>query len=403
MQVSCDMTMTAMIAAVLLLVGFSIRGKYGFFTSYCIPAPAIGCFLFMFVTLAGYETGTFSFKLDTTLREPFMIAFFTTVGLGASMSLLRKGGLLLIVYWLCASVVSIIQNFISVGLASVTGLEYPYALLAGAISMIGGHGSAEPYGATFVKMGYTAGRTVGSASATLGLIFAILVGGPVARLLIERHKLKPDMSETRDVFSNNASQYEKLSHLDVMKNVTAILACMAIGAQFSKWIGSVISLGFPPYLGALFAAVIARNLNEKFGWYRFSFRLVDSIGDVMLNLYLAMALMDLSLYQLFNLIGPVLLIVAVQVIVLVILCYFVIFRVLGSNYDAAMMCAGMLGHGLGATPTAIVNMTAVRERYGMSRKAFMIVPIVGAFLVDIIYQPQTVAFIKFFVRGFSGQ
>ena len=152
----------------------------------------------------------------------------------------------------------------------------------------------------------------------------------------------------------------------------------------------------------MFVAMLVRNLNEKFHWYNFSFPLVDGIGDVMLNLYLSIALMSLNLYQLLDLIGPVLLIVVAQVIMLVLLCYFVIFRILGGNYDAAVMCAGLLGHGLGATPSAIVNMTAVKDKYGMSRKAFMIVPIVGAFLVDIIYQPQTIAFIKFFVHEFTG-
>ncbi len=403
-NINCDMIMTTALAAVLLLIGFWIKKKVPFLTKYCIPAPVIGGFLFMFVTFAGHQTGAFSFNFNTGLQNPFMIAFFTTVGLGASLQLLKKGGILLVIYWLVAAVVSIIQNFISVGIASITHLEYPYALLAGAISMIGGHGAAGSYGSTFVEMGYEAGTTVGAAAATFGLIFAVLVGGPVARLLIEKNHLTPDESEDFDTSLEeiNAGHGEKLSSLDIIKNVTAILVCMALGGLVSGWIGKLINMSFPTYVGAMFIAMIVRNLNEKFHWYNFSFPLVDSIGDVMLNLYLAIALMSLNLYQLLDLIGPVLLIVVVQVIVLILLCYFVIFRILGKNYDAAVMCAGLLGHGLGATPSAIVNMTAVKDRYGMSRKAFMIVPIVGAFLVDIIYQPQTIAFIKFFVQGFQG-
>ena len=177
---------------------------------------------------------------------------------------------------------------------------------------------------------------------------------------------------------------------------------MALGTEISGWIGKLIGMSFPSYVGAMFVAMLVRNLNEQFHWYHFRFPLVDGIGDVMLNLYLSMALMSLNLYQLLDLIGPVLLIVVAQVAVLVLLSIFVIFPILGKNYDAAVMCAGLLGHGLGATPSAIVNMTAVKDKYGMSRKAFMIVPIVGAFLVDIIYQPQTIAFIKFFVQGFAG-
>ena len=310
------------------------------------------------------------------IRAARSLAFFTTVGLGASLSLLKKGGFLLIVYWLIAGIVSIIQNCISIGLANVTGLEYPYALLAGAISMIGGHGAAGSYGSTFSEMGYPAGITVGAAAATFGLIFGVLVGGPVARMLIEKNHLTPDNSETLD------TSVEEI--------------------EISGWIGKLIGMSFPSYVGAMFVAMLVRNLNEQFHWYHFRFPLVDGIGDVMLNLYLSMALMSLNLYQLLDLIGPVLLIVVAQVAVLVLLSIFVIFPILGKNYDAAVMCAGLLGHGLGATPSAIVNMTAVKDKYGMSRKAFMIVPIVGAFLVDIIYQPQTIAFIKFFVQGFAG-
>ena len=181
--------MTTALAAILLLIGFWIRKN---------PAPVVGGFLFMFITFAGHQSGAFAFKFDTTFQSPFMVAFFTTVGLGASLSLLKKGGFLLIVYWLIAGIVSIIQNCISIGLANVTGLEYPYALLAGAISMIGGHGAAGSYGSTFSEMGYPAGITVGAAAATFGLIFGVLVGGPVARMLIEKNHLTPDNSETMD-------------------------------------------------------------------------------------------------------------------------------------------------------------------------------------------------------------
>ena len=404
LNISCTMVMTTALAAILLLIGFWIRKKVSFLTKYCIPAPVLGGFLFMFITFAGHQSGVFVIKFDTTFQSPFMVAFFTTVGLSASLSLLKKGGILLIVYWLITGIVSIIQNCISIGLANVTGLAYPYALLAGAISMIGGHGAASSYGFTFTEMGYPAGITVGAAAATFGLIFGILVGGPVARMLIEKNHLTPDNSDTLDtsVEEINAGHGDKLTNLDVLKNVTAILFCMALGTEISGWLGKLIGMSFPSYIGAMFVAMLVRNLNEQFHWYHFRFPLVDGTGDVMLNLYLSMALMSLNLYQLLGLIGPVLIIVATQVVVLVLLSIFVVFPILGKNYDAAVMCAGLLGHGLGATPSAIVNMTAIKDKYGMSRKAFMIVPIVGAFLADIIYQPQTIAFIKFFVKGFAG-
>ena len=384
-----DAIFTAALAAVMLLLGYWVKGKSSALRKYCIPAPVVGGFLFMFITFIGHQTGAYGFKFDTYFQDPFMLAFFTTVGLGASITLLKKGGALLIIYWLVSGIVSICQNIIGIAFSKIFGIEAPYALLASAISMIGGHGAAAAYGKTFVSMGYPAGLEVGMAAATFGLISAVLVGGPVARMLIEKYHLEPDPTENfdTDVEKVNAASQEKLSSLDIIKNVTAILCCMAIGSMISGWIGKLIHMSFPTYVGAMFTAVILRNLNEKYHFYQFNFSLVDGIGDVMLNLYLAIALMTLRLWELSGLLGGVVLVVAAQVV----------FMVLGGNYDAAVMCAGLCGHGLGATPSAIVNMTAVKDKYGMSRKAFMIVPIVGAFLVDVIYQPQTIAFIKFFV------
>lgn len=405
LNISTDSVMTVAMAAVLLLIGYFVKGKVKFLEKYCIPAPVVGSFLFMFITFIGHITNTFAFNFDTTFQAPFMLAFFTTVGLGASFSLLKKGGILLVVYWLVAGVVSIFQNLIGIGVGKLVGLDAPYALLSSAISMIGGHGAAAAYGSTFVSMGYQSGTLVGAAAATFGLITAVLVGGPVGRRLIVKYDLKPDDSDggfDSSINSVNTATGAKLSGLDVTKNITAILVCMALGTVVSGWIGKLINMSFPTYVGAMFIAVILRNVNEKAHFYKFDYHLVESVGDVMLALYLSMALMVLKLWDLAGLIGGVLIVVACQVVFLVLASYFVIFRILGKNYDAAVMCSGLLGHGLGATPSAIVNMTAVTERYGMSYRAFMVVPIVGAFLVDIIYQPQTIWFIKTFVHGFTG-
>lgn len=404
LNINATAIMTTAMAAVLLLIGFFIKSKVKVLNKYCIPAPVVGGFLFMFITFIGHTTNTFAFNFDTYFQDAFMLAFFTTVGLGASFKLLKKGGVLLVVYWLIAGVVSIFQNFIGIGVSKLINLEAPYALLASAISMIGGHGAAGSYGQTFKEMGFAAGPEVGAAAATFGLISAVLLGGPLARRLIVKNNLKPNADDNFDIDVSdvNASTGEKLSGLDVIKNVTAILVCMALGTVVSGWIGKLIGMSFPTYVGAMFIAVILRNVNEKLHFYNFSFGLVDGIGDVMLNLYLGIALMSLKLWELAGLIGGVLVVVLCQVVFMALICYFVIFRLLGKDYDAAVMCAGLCGHGLGATPSAIVNMTAVKDEYGMSRKAFMIVPIVGAFLVDIIYQPQTIAFIRFFVQGFEG-
>jgi len=310
LNINLNSTMTLALAAVLLIMGYSINKRLTILNKYCIPAPVVGGFIFMFLTWIGHITGTFKFNFENIFQSTFMLAFFTTVGLGASFALLKKGGKLLIIYWLVCGIISIFQNIIGIG--------------------------------------------------------------------------------------------EKLSDLDVIKNVVVILVCMAIGSYISTLIGKLIKMDFPSYVGAMFMAVIVRNINEKTHSYNFNFSLVDGIGNVMLNLYLALALMTLKLWELSGLIGGVLLVVACQVVFMIIIAYFVVFRVLGANYDAAVMCSGLCGHGLGATPSAIVNMTAINEKYGMSRKAMMIVPIVGAFLVDIIYQPATVWFIKTFVQNYVG-
>ncbi|MEA5095105.1 Sodium/glutamate symporter [bioreactor metagenome] len=400
-SISVDSTVTLAFAAVLLLLGYFVKNKVKLLDKYCIPAPVIGGFIFMFITWLGHLSGTFAFTFDNIFQSAFMLAFFTTVGLGASYKLLVKGGKLLIVYWLIAGVVSILQNILGIAVSKAIGLEAPYALLASAISMIGGHGAALSYGTTFSEMGYEVAPLVGAAAATFGLISAVLIGGPLGRRLIVKYDLKPEEDSSFDtsVTDINASAGHKLSSLDIIKNVAAILVCMAFGTIIAGWISKLINMGFPTYVGAMFVAVILRNINEKANLYRFDFNLVDEIGNVMLNLYLSLALMTLKLWELSGLIGGVLVVLFSQVILISLLGYFVIFRVLGKNYDAAVMVAGLAGHGLGATPSAIVNMTAVNEKYGMSRKAMMIVPIVGAFLVDIIYQPQTIWFIKTFVEN----
>lgn len=400
-SISLDSTVTLAFAAILLLLGYFVKRKVKLLDKYCIPAPVVGGFIFMFVTWIGHLTGTFAFTFDNIFQNAFMLAFFTTVGLGASYKLLVKGGKLLIVYWLVAGVVSILQNILGVGIAKVIGLETPYALLASAISMIGGHGAALSYGTTFSEMGYEVAPLVGAAAATFGLISAVLVGGPLGRRLIVKYNLKPEEDSSLDtsVTDINVSAGHKLSSLDIIKNVSAILICMAFGTIIAGWISKLINMGFPTYVGAMFVAVILRNVNEKAKFYKFDFNLVDEIGNVMLNMYLSLALMTLKLWELSGLIGGVLVVLFAQVVLLSLVGYFVVFRILGKNYDAAVMVAGLAGHGLGATPSAIVNMTAVNEKYGMSRKAMMIVPIVGAFLVDIIYQPQTIWFIKTFVEN----
>lgn len=395
--------MTLALAVILLLIGYAVKSKVPFLTKYCIPAPVVGGFLFMFITFAGHMTNTFAFNFTNSFQSVFMLAFFTTVGLGASFSLLKKGGLLLIVYWLCSALISIIQNALAIGVGTAVGVPSPYALLCGAISMIGGHGAAAAYGQTFMDMGYSAGMTVGAAAATFGLISGVMLGGPLARFMIEKNGLKPEDDNTSytEIEKVNAANGVKLSALDVIKNVSVIIVCMAVGQMVSGWIGSLINMSFPEYVGAMFVAVIARNLNDKLHFYTFSFSLVDGIGDVMLNLYLSLAMMTLALWELTDLLGGMLVILLLQVLVMALYNYFFVFRILGKNYDAAVMCAGLIGHDIGSTPTAMANMTTIQTRYGESKKAMIIVPIIGALLIDVFYQPFVIWFINAYVPNLA--
>lgn len=400
LNINLDSILTLALAVIVLLVGYGVKNRSAFLRKYCIPAPVVGGFLFMFITFIGYKTNSFNFAYENVFQSTFMLAFFTTVGLGANLKILKSGGKLLIIYWLLCGLLSLVQNTIGIGVSKAVGLESAYGMLASSVSMIGGHGAAMSYGSTFAKMGYEQAPVVGAAAATFGLIFGVLIGGPLGRRLIVKNDLKPIDDNFDSSALDNLFKEEKvdLTNLDIIKNVAAIIICMALGTLVSKQIGKLIDMDFPDYVGAMFIAVILRNINEKTHFYKFNGNLVDGIGDVMLNLYLALALMTLKLWELQDLMGGVLVVLICQVIFMLIYSYFVVFRVLGKNYDAAVMCAGLCGHGLGATPSAIVNMTAINEEYGMSRKAMMIVPIVGAFLVDIIYQPIVLTFIKTFVK-----
>lgn len=401
LTINLDSILTLALAVIVLLVGYGVRNKLQFLRKYCIPAPVVGGFLFMFISFIGYKTNTFNFTYENIFQSTFMLVFFTSVGLGANLKILKSGGVLLIIYWLVCGILSLGQNTIGVLVSKAVDLEPAYGILASSISMIGGHGAALSYGNTFAEMGYAQAPVVGAAAATFGLISGVIIGGPLGRRLIVKNGLKAnndedfDSSKLDDLFKEEKVE---LSNLDIIKNVAAIIISMALGTLVSKFIGSLINMQFPDYVGAMFIAVILRNVNEKINIYNFNGNLVDGIGDVMLNLYLALALMTLKLWELQDLMGGVLIVLICQVIFMLIYNYFIVFRVLGKNYDAAVMCAGLCGHGLGATPSAIVNMTAINEEYGLSRKAMMIVPIVGAFLVDIIYQPIVLTFIKTFVK-----
>ena len=401
--ITLDNVATMTLAAIVLLIGVALRGQVGFLTKFCIPAPVVGGTLFAILNVCFTLTNTVSFNLDASLQNVFMLAFFTTVGLGASLRVLVTGGKLFIIYWLVNVVITVMQTGIGVGVGSLVGLEAAYGLVSGPIALVGGHGGATAYGETFQGMGYEGAQLVGLTAATFGLVVANLTGGPLGRRLIERYHLQPSQDSS---FSVDISDYEQtkkveLNYNNVMKNLTAVFVCMTLGSLIVTWIGGIIGMSIPTYVGSMFFAVIVRNLNDHFHFYEFSLGLNDNVSAVSLGLYLSMAMITMNLLDLADLAAPLLVVLVVQCVVLIILTYFVIFRILGKNYDAAVMCAGLIGHDIGSTPTAMANMTTIQTRYGESKKAMIIVPIIGAFLIDVFYQPFVIWFINAYVPNLA--
>jgi len=399
LKLNLDMVATLALALVLLLLGYQIRKKVFFFERFCIPAPVIGGLLFSILTFILMKTNIIGFKMDTTLQSIFMICFFTTVGLGGSFKLLKKGGIVLIVYWALSAVLSITQNIIGVTLAKITGIHPVLGVMAGAVSLVGGHGAAASFGATAEQLGVSGATAVAVAAATFGLISGGLIGGPIAKFLIEKNGLKPATGKYQiQTFEEAAglNVESKITGKTMLSQLAVITVCMTAGSVIGTWFSAATGFALPGYVSAMFVAVIFRNINDHISIFKFDFQTVDIIGDVSLGIFLSMALMTLKIWELAGLAGPMFIILIVQVLFMLFYTIFICFRLLGKDFDAAAMCAGMAGHGMGATPNAMANMGAVTEKFGPAPRAMLIVPLVGAFLVDLIHIPNIIWFINFF-------
>lgn len=400
LTLNVDMVGTLAIAILLLLLGYGIRKRIPFFEKFCIPAPVIGGLTFAIFALILKQSNMMAIKMDTTFQSPFMIAFFTTVGLGASFGLVKKGGFPLIVYWLLCGVLAVSQNVIGVVFAKIMGIHPLLGVMVGAVSMEGGHGAAAAFGPTVESLGVEGATTVAIAAATFGLISGGLIGGPISKYLIEKNQLKPEVSNNTvsETFEEIAGTAEstKITTNTIMIHMAVITVCMTIGAMASGWFAKVTGLVLPGYVGAMFVAVLFRNINDKLNIVNFDYYTIDLIGNVSLGIFLSMALMTLRLWELLDLAIPMFVILVAQVAFVILFSLFICFKLLGKDFDAAIMAAGMAGHGLGATPNAIANMGAVSEKYGPAPRAFLIVPLVGAFLIDLFGIPNIVWFINFF-------
>ncbi|MGE7092480.1 sodium/glutamate symporter [Lysinibacillus sp. NPDC048646] len=385
---------TIFLAVALFALGSLLINKINFLKRFCIPAPVVGGLLFAALATILKTTGVLEITLDTSLQSLFMITFFTTIGLGASFKLVKLGGKLLVIYWLACGFLALMQNVIGVSLASLMGIHPLIGMMAGAVSMEGGHGAAAAFGQTLEDLGISSAMTIGAAAATCGLVAGGLIGGPIVKYLVGKYNLTPDEQETEEVEYENKK--EQITSDSFFTQVLLITFCMAVGTYVGTLFSEATGFVLPGYVGAMFVAVFVRNILDKVKPDAINMKSISLIGDVTLGIFLSMALMSIKLWEIADLALPLFVIVFVQVLFIVLFSTFVLFKLLGKNYDAAVMVAGFAGHGLGATPNAMANMSAVVQRFGPSKKAFIVVPIVGAFLIDVFGIPIIITTINLF-------
>lgn len=400
-----DMIQTVAFAATLLFIGSCLCKKIAFLHKYNIPAPVVGGLLFAFANWGLQQSGI-GLRFDTTLQDPLMIAFFTSIGLGASIKLLKEGGKQLVVFLAVASVLLFFQNGIAWALSIATGLNPLLGLLAGSVTMTGGHGTGATFARFFISEYHLTGAMeMAMAAATFGLVSGSLIGGPLARRLIVKHNLKSNVEEELEELAAIEEIKKEMAAAESEPITTGNVLSAIFQFTFSMGVGSVVygiflSMGVkvPTYLFALFVGIFVRNIAEFTNLYKVNSKLTDMMGAVSLSLFLSMALMSLRLWELADLALPMLVILSGQVILMIVYAYFITFYFMGRDYEAAVLCGGHCGFGLGATPNAIANMQAITNRYGPAPRAFFLVSIVGAFFIDVVNAAVIQTFVSFMVK-----
>jgi ESS family glutamate:Na+ symporter len=385
-MIQLDFYGTLVAASLVLLLGRGLVTRVGFLRNYNIPEPVAGGLLVALVLLI-MRTLDVEVRFDTSLQTPLMLAFFATIGLSADFASLRKGGRVVGIFLVAVAGLLVVQNAMGVGLATLLGLDPLMGLLTGSITLAGGHGTGAAWGTVFTeKYGLASASELAIASATFGLVLGGLIGGPVARLLIKRVEVPGCQNQQAPRLPKGFEQPNKersITPFSFIETLALIAVSLLVGNLLNGWLqGSALEL--PTFVCVLFVGVLLRNGLSALGLYQVFEREVSVLGNVSLSLFLAIALMSLKLWDLAALALPIFIILAVQTLVMALFAIFVTFRMMGRNYDAAVLAAGHCGFGLGATPTAIANMQAVTQRYGPSQIAFLVVPMVGAFFIDII-------------------
>jgi ESS family glutamate:Na+ symporter len=405
LQLKFDMLQAVALGVVMYYFGVWVRFRFPILVRLCVPAPVIGGLLVAFTAAILQGNGIVRFAFDNTLQQVAMILFFCTVGLNASYKLLLRGGLMVAAFWLVSSCVAVSQNAVNLPVAASFGLDPLMGIIAGSVPMIGGLGTAGAFGALFEsEYGVQGALTAGIACATFGMVAGALIGGPLGEWIIRFHRLKtPRLGRVEDLSIKDLETMESavreetgemametsipdeedhVSGPHLMENVSYLLVACGIGAAVSYYLKRA-GITLPPYLGAMMVGIAVRNIGDKSGWYKVDSKAVGMIGDIVLVIYITMAINSLQLIQLIDLALPLMLMMLLQSVLIMVIAYFLVFRLFGGNYDSAVMAGGLVGFGLGATPNALVCMQAITSKYGPSEKAFFVVPIVGAFLIDV--------------------
>ena len=407
-MLALDLVNTVALAGLVLFAGYGVRGRVPFLARVNIPAPVIGGLLVALIATAMRARGTTLLQLDTTLQGPLMIAFFTSVGFGASLSLLRVGGPAVALFLALSTVAAIAQNLLGAGVALLVGEHPLMGVLAGSVTLTGGPATGLAFAPLFEKAGVPGAATLAVAAAMVGIVSGGLIGGPIGTRLVERLALRPAptgaahptvaANVAEDQLGERASRApagEDVESYALLKALVAVLAAMWAGGWLSR-VFSDWGLTLPAYIGAMLAAAALRNLDDWTGLLRLSQKVIDDLGTVALSLFLVLALMSLKLWELAGLALPLTVILAAQVALVALLSLRVVPRVMGRDYDAAVMASGFCGFMLGTTANAMANMGAMVERYGPAPRAYLVVPMVGAFFIDFTNALLITACLNFF-------
>ena len=386
---------TMALAVIVLYLGKTINNTFKFLKENCIPDAVTGGTLFSILTLIGHETGILSFVFEDTLRDVFMSAFFTTVGFSASIKLLKKAGLPVLMFLIAAVALAVLQNVFGVAMAKFLHINLLIGLATGSLATTGGPGTAGAFGPIIetVGAGQAEGATmVAMATATYALIAGSIIAGPICKRLINKHNLLNKKNEN-DLFESTGGKVEMLSAKKILPSGFQVVIAMGVGSLISNFLSS-LGMVLPPYIGAMFAASIMRNLSDYSGKFEIDLDIISVIGSFTLAMFLSMTLMSFKLWELKELALPLILMLLGQTVLMGVFAYFVTFNLTGRDYDAAVMTGGHCGCGFGTTPKALANMEALTDKYLPSPKAFFVIPIVGGLFIDFF----NAAIITFFIN-----